>query len=200
MISDYGLGCLDGAWGIHDIDIAQWVNDADATGPVEIEGAGTHYRDIRDAAYEFSVEHRYANGVTLIHMDMATARKRAPQFNTLPSGGASVFFGTEGWIYVSREGIRTHPEHLAREKMKPDGIHVIHSDDHRGDFFDAVRTGRRNISPVGVAVRGQTVAQQAHIAMMLGRKLRWDPAAERFIGDEEANRLLSRPMRSPWRI
>ncbi len=95
FISDYGFGCLDGAWGIHDVDIAQWVNDSDASGPIEVEGAGRFYDDIRDAAYSWEVEHKYANGVRLIHMDLMTARKRAEQFhvrNTM----ASVIFGSEG--------------------------------------------------------------------------------------------------------
>jgi len=36
--------------------------------------------------------------------------------------------------------------------------------------------------------------------MRLGRKLKWDPDKEQFIGDEQANRMLWRPMRSPWRL
>jgi len=38
------------------------------------------------------------------------------------------------------------------------------------------------------------------IAMKLGRKVNWDPVAERFVNDPEADRLLSRPMRSPWHL
>jgi hypothetical protein len=49
-------------------------------------------------------------------------------------------------------------------------------------------------------VRADTICQQADIAMRLKRKLQWDPVAERFVGDEQANRMLSRPMRSPWRL
>ncbi len=200
FISDYGLGCLDGAWGIHDVDIAQWVNDADATGPVEVEGAGLFYKDIRDTPYEWTVEHVYANGVRLIHMDMLTARKRAKEFSALPSNGASVFFGTEGWVYVSREGLVTHPASLAGERIGPNQVQVIRSSDHRRNLLDSIRTGHPTVSPVEAAVRGQTVVQQAYISMCLGRKLRWDPAREEFTGDAEANRMLSRSLRSPWRL
>lgn len=199
FISDYGLGCLDGAWGIHDVDIAQWVNDSDASGPIEVEGRGRFYDDIRDAAYSWEVEHTYANGVRLIHMDLVTARKRAEQFR-LRNYMASVLFGTEGWIYVSRQGMQTNPESLMGTVIGPNEVKVIKSDNHHRNFLDAIRTGRQTISPVEAAVRAETVCQQAHIAMVLGRKLRWDPVREAFIDDEEANRMLSRAMRSPWRL
>lgn len=200
FISDYGLGCLDGAWGVHDIDIAQWVNDADATGPIEVEGTCSFYTDIRDTPYEWTVEHAYANGVRLIHMDMVSAKKRAPEFNSMPSNGATVIFGTKGWIYISRAGIVTNPARLATEKIGPNEIRVIRSNDHKRNLVDAIRTGQRTICPIESAVRTQTVNQQAYISMSLGRKLRWDPLREEFIDDAQANRWLSRPLRSPWHL
>lgn len=200
FISDYGLGCLDGAWGIHDVDIAQWVNDSDHTGPVEVEATGKFFGDIRDTAYEWTAEHRYANGVRLIHMDMVTALKRAPEFGAIPTNGASVIYGTEGWIFVSRQGIVTSNPALAGAKFKPGERRVIFSNDHRRDFLDAIKTGAEPIAPIEAAVRGLEVVQQADIAMRTGRKLRWDPVAEEFAGDAEANRRLSRAMRSPWRL
>ena len=56
FISDYGLGCLDGAWGIHEIDIAQWVNDSDNTGPIDVEGTG--YLLYRYPRYAVRVDRR----------------------------------------------------------------------------------------------------------------------------------------------
>jgi predicted dehydrogenase len=199
-ISDYGLGHLDGAWGIHEIDIAQWANDSDTTGPIAVEGTGSFYADIRDTPYEWTVEHTYANGVRLIHMDMVTAEKRAPEFNLINNNGATVIYGTEGWIYASREGIITNPPSLATEKIGPNQIQVIRTNDHRRNWLDAIRTGQQPVCPLEAAVRSESVAQKAYISLRLGRKLRWDPVAEEFIGDAEANRWLTRPMRSPWHI
>ncbi len=200
FISDLGLGCLDGAWGIHDIDIAQWVANADHTGPVEVEGECTWYTDIRDVPHAYTVEHKYANGVRLIHMDMTTARQRAPEFNALPSTGATVIYGTEGWIFVSRDGIVTNPPRLASEKIGPNQIQVIRSSDHTRNLLDAIRTGQKTICPIEGAARAQTVVQQEYISLSLGRKLSWDPVKEEFVNDPEANRWLSRPMRSPWHL
>ncbi len=48
--------------------------------------------------------------------------------------------------------------------------------------------------------RSATVCHLGNIAMTLGRKLKWDPAKEEFVGDEAANKMVSRPMRAPWSL
>jgi predicted dehydrogenase len=199
LIYDYSLGCISGAWGVHDVDSAQWAANTDHTGPTTVEGWGEFPADgLYDTVTRWEVEHTYANGLKLIHMDHVSAKKRASQFSF--GTMASLFVGTEGWIYVSRSALRTHPESLAREKFGGNSLRVIRSDDHRRNFLHAVRTGAEPISPIEAAVRADTICQQADIAMRLKRKLRWDPVRERFEGDEQANRMLSRPMRSPWHL
>jgi predicted dehydrogenase len=198
FIHDYGLGSLGGAWGIHDVDIAQWVSGNDHTTPIETEGEAIFFEDIRDVPHTWTVEHRYANGVKVIHMDVATARKRSDHFKT--GSMASVMIGSEGWIYVSRQAMRTHPESLMREVIGPNEKKVILSNDHRRNFLDAVRNRTQPIANIESAVHGEMVNQQADIALRLGRKVRWDPVREEFIGDPQATRMMSRPMRSPWRL
>ena len=198
FIHDYGLGCLGGAWGIHDVDIAQWVSGNDETTPVETEGEGIFFNDIRDVMHTWTVEHRYANGVRVIHMDLASARKRADQFKF--GSMASVMFGTEGWIYVSRQGMRTKPESLMREVIGPNEKKVILSNDHRRNFLNAVKTKGQTIAHIDSAVHGEMVNQQADIATRLRRKVRWDPVKEEFIGDPQATRMMARSMRSPWHL
>jgi len=199
LIYDYSLGCISGAWGIHDVDIAQWVNDADGTGPISAEGTAVFPEEgLYDTPVSWEVEHQYANGVKLLHTDMLTAQRRAPQFRE--GGMASLFIGSEGWVYVSRNGMRTYPESLMHATIGPDEIHVPHSTDHRRNFLNAVRTGRRSISHIDAAVRAEMVCQQADIAIRLRRKVRWDPEQETFPGDDAANRMLARPMRSPWHL
>jgi predicted dehydrogenase len=199
-IRDYGLGCLSGAWGIHDMDYAQWVCVNDRTTPVEAEGAGQFYRDLRDVPYAWEVEHRYANGVRLVHMDLKRAKERYPLYGFDTMG--SVFVGTEGWILIRRHrALRTHPESLQREVIRPGEQRVpVESSDHRQNFLDAIRHGRPTISPVDAAVNAECVVQQADIALRLRRRLTWDSGNEAFRDDVEANRMLSRALRSPWRV
>jgi hypothetical protein len=199
LIADYSLGCIGGAWGIHDVDIAQWANDSESTGPIEVEGSGVFPADsLYDTARTWEVEHRYADGVRLIHMDMRTALTRAEQFKLAWRG--TLFLGSEGWIYISRQGFFTEPESLRTTVLGPDGASLPQSTDHRRNFLDAVKTRGAPISGIDGAVRSDIICHQEDIAMRLGRKLRWDPAKEVFVDDEQANRMLRRAMRSPWHL
>jgi hypothetical protein len=82
----------------------------------------------------------------------------------------------------------------------PNEIHLYKSEDHKKNFIDCVRTRALPIVPAETGQRAITVGHLAIIAMKLGRKLQWDPVKERFVNDAEADRFLSRPMRSPWKI
>jgi predicted dehydrogenase len=198
-ISDYGLGNLDGGWGIHDLDIAQWANNTDHTTPISVEGTGTLYDDIRDTVNFYEIEHTYANGVKIHMMNLALALSRYSQFPR-GTGNSTVLIGDEGWIWVSRQGMQSHPESILRTIIGPNDKRVIHSDDHKRNFLDAVRTGQPTVTNIEAAAHDEMIAQMSDIAVRLKRKLRWDPVKEEFIGDEEANRRLSKPMRSPWRL
>ncbi len=186
--SNYALGFVAG-WGIHHVDIAQWGNASDDTGPVEIEGTGVFPKQgMCDCATSWNVECTYANGVKMIFSD----NQQNPQ--------GAVFEGDEGQVYVRRGHLETKPESLARSVIGPNEIHLYESNDHVGNLLDCVRTRAKTVCPIETAVRSDTICHLADIAMRLERKLEWDPAAERFVDDPEADRMLHRAMRSPWRV
>jgi hypothetical protein len=110
------------------------------------------------------------------------------------------FQGTEGWIHVSRRGIWAEPKSLLTSVIGKDEIHLIESPDHQRNFLDAIKTRKRTICPVDVAVRTDTICHLTDICTRLGRKLRWDPKREDFVEDDQASRMLIRPMRGPWHI
>lgn len=199
LIYDYSLGCVSGAWGIHDVDIAQWANDADRTAPVEIEATGVFPGEgIYDTAESWRAEQTYANGVRLIHMNDKTAAREIPEFQ--PGWRGVLLIGTEGWIYASRRGMEAHPKSLLGVTFGMNEIRLPRSNDHRRNFLDAIRFGAELVTSIEGAANSDIACHQADIAMRIGRKLRWDPVAEEFIGDEDANRMLSRAMRAPWRL
>ena len=199
-IHEYSLGGLGGAWGTHYVDIAQWGGGTDDTGPVEVEGTGVIPADgLADTAIEWQVEHRYANGVRMIHMNTRTALTAAEQFS-LHYGLGILFLGSEGWVLVCRDFLDAEPKSLLTATIGPDEIRLPQSDNHRRNFLECVKTRQKTICPVETAMRSDTICHLDDIAIRLGRKLRWDPEKEEFVGDEQANRMLTRPMRSPWRM
>jgi myo-inositol 2-dehydrogenase/D-chiro-inositol 1-dehydrogenase len=76
----------------------------------------------------------------------------------------------------------------------------IPTDEHVGNLIKCIRTRRQTVAPVEVAHRATTICLIGDIAMRLRQTLKWDPAVERFVGNDAANRMLARAMREPWRI
>jgi predicted dehydrogenase len=192
-ISDYSLGYVSG-WGIHHIDIAQWGNGTELTGPVEVEGSARFPDDdaLCDNPLSWNTRMKYANGVELIFTG------DGPGFTGVRHG--ITFEGTEGWVWVNRGAIDAEPKSLLKEPFGPDDIRLPVSTFHQGNFLECVRSRQKTISNIDVAVRSDTVCQLAWCAFQIGRKLRWDPEEETFVGDPDANRRLTRALRAPWRL
>jgi len=192
-ILDYSGGQLTDM-GAHDIDIAHWGMDLDRTGPVRVAGTGVFPPDgLWDAAVHYSFQAEYANGLVM-HADSGRKYRMGVRF-----------VGADGWVFVSRSRLQAHPASLLRETIGPNEIHLArprgdHRQGHRRDFLDCVKSRAQTIAPIEVAQRSITVAHLANIAMILGREVRWDPAAERIIGDQTAARMCSRSQREPWVI
>jgi predicted dehydrogenase len=189
-IYDYASGLITD-WGAHHLDIAQWGMNTEYTGPVEIQSEQVVFGQggLWNTANRYRVTCKYAEGYTLVVADTDKLRQ-----------GIRII-GTEGWVHVSRKyGLDANPKSVLDSFIGPNEIRLYRSDDHKGNFVDCVRTRAQTVAPVEVAHRSVAIGHLGTIAMKTGRKLKWDPQRERFIGDEEANRLLSRPMRSPWRI
>jgi hypothetical protein len=83
---------------------------------------------------------------------------------------------------------------------QPGEVHLYDSRNHRADFLECMRTRRRPICDVEIGCRTVTVCHIGNLAYWLKRPLKWDPSAERFVDDDEANRWLGRPKRGEWRL
>lgn len=190
-------------FGAHSNDIAQWGLGMDETGPVEFEDQGAEWPptgSLYNTATTVRFRARYANGVELIG---ETGEPRM---------GAR-FEGTEGWVQFGFGGLVTEPASLKTSVIGPQEIHLPRSNperekdvyaayvpDHVRNFIQAVKSRTDPISPVEIGHRTASLCHLANIAMRLKRKVQWDPQAERFVNDDEANALLTRPMRAPWTL
>lgn len=173
---DYaGGGMTD--WGAHHFDIAQWGLGMDHTGPVEV--IPPNNTDISALTY------KYANGVVMTREGTANG---------------ILFNGTKGKVEVNRGYLKTWPDKLMKIRLSPSDEHLYSSSNHYRDFLDCIRTRKKPICDVEIGCRSATVCHIGNIAYLLDRPLKWDPEKESFVGDEDANRHLSRSMREPWRI
>jgi hypothetical protein len=131
--------------------------------------------------------------------------------NNFPNGVR--FEGEEGWIFVSRgaaavtasdpktgrnEAFTASKASILKSEIKPGEIHLHKSSDHHLDWLESIRSRQPAATTPEIAHRSTSACEVAWIAMKLGRKLRWDPEKEKFIGDDEANAMLSRPQRAPY--
>jgi hypothetical protein len=192
-ISDYSLGYVSG-WGVHHIDIAQWGNGTDLTGPTEVTGTAVWPHDdaLCDNPTSWDVRYEYANGVK-VHFTGS-----GPGFEGVRHG--ITFEGSDGWVFVNRGVIDAEPQSLLQSKIGPNELHLMASDLHEKNFIEGVKSRGRTICPIDVAVRTDTMCQLAWITFKLqDRKLKWDPEKEIFPDDADANRLMKRALRSPWR-
>ncbi|MEA3226122.1 MAG: Gfo/Idh/MocA family oxidoreductase [Planctomycetota bacterium] len=174
--------------GAHAVDIAQWANGTDGAGPVEVEDMGGEFpKDgLFTTATKVHFRARYANGCELI-------------CRTEPSGPLR-FEGTDGWIQLQKGRLTCSPESLKTSVIGPNEIHLYKSDDHHRNFLDCIKTHRDTAAPVEVGHRSVSICHLGNIAMILKRKLQWNPKDERFVNDEQANQMLTRSMRSPWHL
>lgn len=188
---DYSGGLL-ADWGAHLLDVAQWGCGKDATGPRRIEAEGRMWTGPNqyDFPRSLRVEYDYGDVVVEWRQDPAETVEAGHSYGTL-------FLGSDGELFVNREGYRIRARSGALPRAAtPPAERLSHHD----DFFEAVRTRRAPASDVAIGHRSTSLAHLGNIAFDLGRPLRYDPAAERFLDDPVADARLSRAMRAPWRV
>ncbi len=160
-------------WGSHTVDLCQWANNTDDTGPVEFSREGDRFIG------------RYENGAKLII-------RTGLRFGSCPVR----FEGDEGYVETGDSGeMEVSPKSLLGDRRFLGGYPP---DDHARAFLDCVKTRQQTISNAEVAHRSISACHVANICKRLGRPIKWDPVKEECIGDPEANRLRSRAYREPW--
>jgi predicted dehydrogenase len=179
-------------FGAHSNDLAQWGLGADGTGPVEIEFGYAKWLpkgSLFNTALETEFHCRYANGVRL------TCRT-----NQKPVGVR--FEGTEGIIETSAYPwiARSEPASLVTSAFPEGKIRFDATAAHVRNFLDCVKSRQDPVTPVEVGHRSASLCHLGNVAIRLGRNVTWNPQQEQFPGDDQANEMLLRPMRSPWQL
>lgn len=200
----FGAGMITG-WGSHHFDIANWGMGTEATGPIEISGTADWpaKEALWDVHGNFKTETIFANGVKVLASNEYTNGVK--------------FVGTEGWIFVTRgnysftasdpvakgknvEALSASDPKILTSVIGENEIHLMDSTDHHVNWLNSIITRQPNIAPIEAGHRACSVCLLNGIVMKLKRKLYWDPVAERFKNDDEANFMLRRSERWPYQI
>ncbi len=185
-ILDYSGGQLTDR-GAHVLGMAQLANATEFGGPVSVEGRGLFPADgLYNTATEWEITYEYANGVKMICMNGASGFR---------------FEGTDGWLSSTYGVLECSSPEILNSGLGPDDIHLrTCRQGELRDFLNCVKNRQQPYAPAEVGHRTASVCHLGNIAMLLGRKLQWDPAGEQFINDDRANAMLWRPMRGPWHL
>jgi len=195
--------------GAHVMSVACFVMNADATGPVAVEATGTApERGLWDCPTQMDVKYTFKNPDWTLHWSQPGTQfipKEAVEYANYnrerPPGFGAVYEGTRGRLVVGGgDGGTFHERRIDNYRVPAGGVAPYRSPGHEQDWVDCIKTRRRPIMDIEAGHRVATLCILGNIAYRLGRRIEWDPVEERCVGDDEANRMLDRPNRAPWRI
>ena len=203
FIMDYSGGQTTN-FGAHSNGIVQWALGTDNSGPIEFEDLDSEWPELGDLFTTPVKVHFLAHYADDTELECKTTKR----------GFGVRFEGTEGWVEFTDGGLQTSPESLKDTKLGPQEIHLPVSVkdglentpvgsmtwDHMRNFIDCVKSRKDPIEPVEAGHRTASLCHLGNIAMKLHRSIHWDPQMEQILNDEEAGKMLSRPMRAPWTI
>ncbi len=199
-------------WGAHHIDIAQWGLGYTDSGPIEVEGSGA-FPSIMPADFDplafFDGRVKLPNGYnTPTRFKINLTYKNGNRMIVQDGPDNGIWFeGELGRIFVNRGRLTGKPvegltpaenQWLDREVIKL--YHGKQPGDHMRHFFECLRQRSFTISDPFTHHRTMTACHLCNIALLLKRKLHWDPAREDFVGDRQASALRSRRQREPYTI
>ena len=191
---DYGVGTI-GNWGGHGIDQVQWALGTDATGPVEVIVNGPAL-----VPPVYTKPESNARGWEICSKPALAFRYANDTILELSTGSISgaIFEGEKGKVEIRRGSVHSNPADLIENVQVADGPSYTQA--HINNWIDSIDSKSLPVADVEIGHRTATICHLGNIGRSLGRNLRWDPAAEQFIGDNQANKLLDRPRRKGYEL
>jgi predicted dehydrogenase len=192
-------------WGAHHVDIAQWAlrEDTKGKGPTSIDGSDVKHPvpfkdgwptqdDSYNTAHDFAVKCLFPSGVEMV-IDSR-------------SDNGILFEGEKGRMFVNREKCTGKPieENWDKDQFTDADVQKLYKgkpfEGHKENFYRCIREGGLPVSDVYSHIMAMNTCHLASIAGRLGRKITWDPAAEKITGDEQAAGLAARTPRKGFEI
>ena len=188
--------------GAHVMSVVLWCLNADNQTPATIEATGDpRPQGVWDCPPKMKVVYQFREpDWELIWEQPGDVRGEG--------GFGMVFHGEQDTLAVSRDGTRIPAaEKVSSFQVPAGGVEVYrmarHADynmNHKEDWLQAIKENRKPCMDIEVAHRVANLCNLGNLSYMLGRKLTWDGSREQIVGDEEAQRMLSRPQRAPYQM
>ncbi len=192
-------------WGAHHVDIATWAieHDKQGMGPIEIDGTDAQHPveykdgyptvdDCYNTSHDYAVSCKFANGIEMV-IDSR-------------SDNGILFEGSKGRIFVSRGTIKGTPieENWDEGKYTDEDRTRLYKgkphEGHKNNFYRCIAEGGLPVSDVYSHVMALNTCHLAAIAARLGRVIKWDPKAEKIVGDDQAATFFARDQRKGFEI
>jgi len=184
---DYSGGQITN-FGAHHLDIAQWALGMDESGPIAAEGVATFNQpNISEVTETCRITYTYADGTPVI---LGQLDKEIPQGLTI--------IGEKARLDVNRGKISCTVPEILEQNIAALPVQLYRSKNHMQDFLDCIKTRKNPVADVEIGHRSATVCHIGNIVARLGRGVKWDPKAEKFLDDEQAQSMTDRPYRAPW--
>jgi predicted dehydrogenase len=189
-------------WGAHHNDIARWAIGQDGPESIEAKVVTGPIPGGYTTPSEYEATLQWAGGITQI---VKTTLDDSPFGAVIHKDGQRNgirFEGTNGWIWVNRDGFSSSDEDIAAQPLPENAVRLETSGNHMKNFFDCMRSRKDPVSAVETGHRSASVGHLIIIALRAGRKFQWDPVKETFIGEgaKEGNACLAREMRKPYDV
>ena len=189
FLGNFGVWMISQVAYRYNSSVVSWAMGADQTGPVTIEATGRRApNNFYDVPVDLRVRYEFADPPFVMIWEQ-------------PGGGSLnlEFMGSQAtltgfWDFQVTQG------QADLSPTRPEELHLERSDSHSGNWLQCITTRQRPVMDVEIGHRVTCLSHLGNLAFRLGRKLQWDPAAERFVGDDAANRLLQVVYREPWRL
>ena len=196
---DYSGGTMTD-WGAHHNDIAYWAIGVLAPRTVESRILAQPIAGGYDTFAEYEVNYTYPDGTRLEILTTKDDSIYGAKVNADGQRNGIRFEGTDGWIWVNRDGIKASDPELLKAPLPENAVRLYNSTNHMENFFDCVRSRQAPICDVETGHRSATMCHLGAISMRTGRSLTWDGERETFVGDaaREANAYVRREMRAPY--
>ena len=198
---DYAGGMMTD-WGVHWLDIVQLVMGVDAPRFVSASGGKFVLDDNRETPDTILATFQYPGFICTYENRVANG---APLLNGKTNG--ITFHGTDGTLFVDRQGLEIFPETRKSGETTVERTQALkvensnqHHLDHMKDFIDCVRSRKTPSADIEIGHRSTTTALLGNIAYRTGRRIEWDGARERIVGDAKASAHLTRAYRRPWKL